>query len=225
VISLRRLLGGLTSGIFLSSAVHAGTIGGLYYIFFKRGPAIVAELDLSLAPMLPRPPNAGGGRARPAEEWLLPPPHKKAPVPVPPPPKVVMEEPAPVPDEPEELACPEPCAETTDGTGGGGTGESEGLYIPAAEASRKPRWVGNFITPMDYPRLARENDKDGRVVLSVLIDDQGRVRDARLLQGAYEALNEVALRKVREAKFTPAYNAEGRAVACQLTLPIRFELK
>lgn len=62
-------------------------------------------------------------------------------------------------------------------------------------------------------------------MLSVLIDAGGIVRDARLLQGADEALNELALRKIRQAVFSPAYDAEGHPVACNVKLPIRFSLE
>lgn len=81
------------------------------------------------------------------------------------------------------------------------------------------------MTPRDYPPAARRKGKDGRVVMSVFIDETGRVREVRLLQGSDDILNEVALRKVREALFTPAYSQEGQPVACKVTLPIRFQLE
>ncbi len=59
----------------------------------------------------------------------------------------------------------------------------------------------------------------------MLIDREGRVVDARLLEGAYDALNAAALRGVRRAVFSPAYDADGRPVASRLTVPIRFELR
>ncbi|UPT75422.1 MAG: energy transducer TonB [Elusimicrobiota bacterium] len=63
------------------------------------------------------------------------------------------------------------------------------------------------------------------MTLSVLIDRDGRVADARVLEGAYDALNAAALRSVRRAVFSPAFDAQGRPVPCKLTLPIRFELR
>ncbi|NKE71729.1 energy transducer TonB [Candidatus Manganitrophus noduliformans] len=107
----------------------------------------------------------------------------------------------------------------------GGSAGAAGRYLSAAQVAKLPQWVDNLITPRDYPRSARRRGKDGRVLLSVFIDAAGRVRDVRLLQGSDEALNEVALRKVREAVFTPAYNREGEPVACKVTLPIRFHLQ
>jgi periplasmic protein TonB len=108
---------------------------------------------------------------------------------------------------------------------GGGSGEGDGQFVPSETAARQPRWLRNHITSSDYPLVARREGKDGRVTLSVLIDRDGRVVDARVLEGAYDALNAAALRGVRRAVFSPAYDAQGRPVACRLTLPIRFELR
>ncbi len=219
-----QILRGTSGGVFASTLVHAALAGTLYFALVLHRPApIVAELDLSMAPLVPSVPNPGGGSGRPSEVWTAP---KKglAPAPIAPP--------SPVETTREEVSkaddivpCPEPCAQTGDGTGGGGTGEGQGQYVPVEQTAKKPRWVKNFITSRDYPAIAKQQGKDGRVVLSVLIDSDGRVRDARLLEGSYEIFNEVALRKVKDAVFTPAYDANNRAVSCKVTLPIRFELR
>jgi protein TonB len=131
------------------------------------------------------------------------------------------------PGEPGGVSGGEPGGTRGGEPGGvpGGTPGGAGRYLSASEVARPPRWVGNQIGPGDYPRKARRKGKDGRVVLSVFIDEVGRVRDVRLLQGTDDVLNEVALRKVREAVFTPAYNEAGKSVACKVTLPIRFQLE
>ncbi len=225
----KKIFGGAFSGLMISTLVHFALAGGLYYGMVLRGPApIVAELDLSMAPLVPVQPNAGGGYgAKSADTWTLP--KKKevmAPVPAPEPVAETKEE---VEKQENAVPCPEPCNENAAGINnggwGGGTGEGEGRYIPVEQAARKPRWVRNFITSRDYPQIARQQGKDGRVVLTILLDTEGRVRDARLLQGSYEILNEVALRKVKEAVFSPAYNEQNQAVSCKVTLPIRFELR
>ncbi|MBI3549076.1 MAG: energy transducer TonB [Elusimicrobia bacterium] len=216
----RWLVGGLLGSCVISALLHAGAWAGFYAAFRGVPAPIVAELDLSLVSMVP--PNPGGGRAtRSVEAWTAPP---KGPAPAPSvPPEDVR--PAAQPAEEESTLCPEPCKAAGEGTGGGGTGEGHGVYVPASQTARQPRWIRNFITSRDYPILARQQGKDGRVTLSVLLDSEGRVLDVRLLEGAYELLNEVALRKVRQAVFTPAYDASGKAVPCQVTLPIRFELR
>ena len=47
----------------------------------------------------------------------------------------------------------------------------------------------------------------------------------KLLQGSNQELNEVAVRKLSRALFSPAYTAQGSPVACEVILPIKFQLK
>lgn len=103
--------------------------------------------------------------------------------------------------------------------------EGVGEYISGDAAFQKPCWIGNFIESSDYPRVAAEEGKDGKVILSVIIDREGRVRDAQMLAGKYEILNQVALQKVRSALFSPAYDKEGNPVACRVRVPILFQLR
>lgn len=226
---VKKIISGMFSGMMLSTLVHVAVAGSLYYGMVLRQPApIVAELDLSMAPLVPVVPNAGGGYgAKPAETWTLPK-KKEHQAPVPAQQPQVIETKEEVEKQENTTPCPEPCNEAQAGNGtgwGGGTGEGEGQYIPVEQASRKPRWIRNFITSRDYPAIARTQGKDGRVVLTILLDEEGKVRDARLLEGSYDVLNEVALRKVKQAVFTPAYDHENRAVSCKMRLPIRFELR
>ena len=217
MIFFRRALSGFGLCLVLSALVHAASGGGLFYWFVGRQPPpIVAELDLSMSPL--SVPNAGGGYARPSRTWTVP---KKSKAPTP----LTTPAPEPATPEPESAVDAKPGAPVGNGDGGGGNGEGSGAYVPAALTAHKPRWIANFITSRDYPGVARQQGKDGRVVVALLIDADGRVRDARLLQGSYDALNEVALRKIKEAVFSPAYDASDRPVACKVTLPIRFELK
>jgi TonB family protein len=102
--------------------------------------------------------------------------------------------------------------------------ESKTVWVPESQTARKPRWVGNLIDPDDYPSVARQSGSDGQVVLLLHIDAQGLVQEVRLLKGTYEVLNEFAIRKVKVGIFTPACDANGAPVACEVTLPILFQL-
>jgi TonB family protein len=73
--------------------------------------------------------------------------------------------------------------------------------------------------------VARQEGNDGRVILQVRIDATGRVREVALLQGKSQILNEVAIRKVKNGIFAPAYNAQGVPIPCEVILPIKFQLK
>lgn len=194
-----------STALWGSMALHA-TAGGSFYLWVvMTRTGNLQEIELTSAPLVPRSASA---QAVPMidDDWFLAQKHRK-----------LSKAPEQKKETPSDATpCKGNCQQ-------GATGFGE--FIPASDAARKPKWVGNFITPNDYPLLAKQQGKDGRVVLSVIIDNEGRVRDAQLLEGSYEALNEVALAKVREAVFSPAYDKDGNAVACKVRLPIRFELK
>jgi len=206
---LRLLPGSAVGQSVLAHGAAAALLLGWVHLG-KSLPPVVAELDLSMMPMTA--PNRGGGYAKPAPKWTLPK-AGKAPAP------------APAPAAPEPEAAASAPAGAPAGTGGGGDATGRGDYVPASQTARKPRWLSNFITSRDYPSVARQQGKDGRVLLYIVIDAEGRVRDAKLLEGSYPVFNEVALRKIQEAVFSPAYDASGKPVACRATIPIRFELR
>ncbi len=218
-----KLVTGVSAGVWISGLLHAGLAVTLYYgVCLCKSAPIVAELDLSMMPLTDKSANAGGGyRAAPQAVWTAP---QKGPAPAPQAPVETKEE--VVRAETETSPCAQPCAASATGPGfGGGSGLGDGEFVPVSQTFKKPSWIKNFITANDYPLLARQQGKDGRVVLTILINAQGKVIDARLLQGSYEALNEVALRKIKEAQFSPAYNDQNFPVSCKVTLPIRFELR
>jgi TonB family protein len=103
--------------------------------------------------------------------------------------------------------------------------EQSNSWMPAAQTAHQPRWVGNLIDPDSYPAIARSLNGAGRVVVLARIDTEGKVREARLLKGSsYDVLDQFAVDKVRDGIFTPAYDAQGSPVACEVILPIVFQL-
>lgn len=228
--SSRWIGGSVAVGLVFSTLVHAGAGGGLYYALVVDQPEpIEVEIDLSMVPLIPPDPapptEAPPPPPPPPPAWTLPKPEER-----PPPPVVEEEKPEPeLPPGPVVAeAQPEPQdppPAPVEQVASVSRADVERQYLSAAQLTRHPRWIKNFITDKDYPRVAEREGKDGRVVLTVFIDETGLVKDVRLMQGSYEVLNEVALRKVREAVFTPAYNAEGRPVPSKVALPIKFELQ
>lgn len=179
--------------------------GLLYWLMVVRAAApVTVELDLSEAPRLPAVAPRRSAARPVARTWTAPV-AGLAPAPASASEAAESDDPAPT--------CPPPCPETP------------GAYVPAAMAARAPRWIAGFITDGDYPKVARQQGQDGRVLLSVFIQADGTVRDVKLLQGSYDELNRVALLKVRAARFEPARDDRGAPIPSKLLLPIRFELK
>jgi TonB family protein len=73
-----------------------------------------------------------------------------------------------------------------------------------------------------YPEIAREAGMEGTVLVRVLVDTQGTVRERMLLE-SIRGLDEAALAAAATAVFRPALQQE-RPVAVWVVLPIEFRL-
>lgn len=78
---------------------------------------------------------------------------------------------------------------------------------------------------VDYPTEAKKNGIQGVVVMDILIDDSGRVRDVALIEGPGYGMNEAALSAVRGFRFHPATSQEGKPVAVRIRYGYRFVLE
>jgi protein TonB len=107
---------------------------------------------------------------------------------------------------------------------GGGDGVAGTAVSPFAEGdvSSPARRLG----PLDaaYPREAREQQIEGDVVLTIVVDSTGAVADARVVRQAGFGLDESALRAVRASRFAPAVRG-GRPVAVRMKYTVSFALQ
>ena len=77
-----------------------------------------------------------------------------------------------------------------------------------------------------YPQSAIDAGEQGAVVVRFVVGKDGKVSDATVIRGRSDALNAEALRVVSTMPdFEPGLNEEGKAVACNYTIPVMFKLK
>ena len=75
-----------------------------------------------------------------------------------------------------------------------------------------------------YPEIARKANVEGRVIVQLIVDENGNVRDPEILRGAGAGLDEEAIRVISEhAEFTPG-RQDGKPIAVRLSIPIVFKL-
>ena len=109
-------------------------------------------------------------------------------------------------------------------SGGSGGGATAGDVAPA---SAEP--VVSTPAPLapiqpSYPRSARQSGRQGVVRVAAMVDETGIVTAVEVSQSSGSmALDRAALEAVRGAVFVPA-RQDGRAVACRVIVPIRFQL-
>ena len=85
-----------------------------------------------------------------------------------------------------------------------------------------PRVVSEFRDP--YPKEAKEKGIEGKVILEILIDNEGRVRKVHFIDGPGYGLNEVALASIKKFKFAPAKIGD-QTVAVVIRYGINFVLE
>lgn len=97
---------------------------------------------------------------------------------------------------------------------------------PSGELTPPRFGIGAGQNPMpEYPDYARRRGWEGRVVLSVQVDEAGRSRAVSVKQtSGYPMLDEAALTAVRAWRFTPGMR-DRAPVAAQIDVPIRFRLE
>lgn len=120
-----------------------------------------------------------------------------------------------------------------DGDGGGvGPGHGRG-YGPGYAGG----WRGSVYQPgggvsapsvlhrvdPEYSEEARKAKFQGTVMLSVVVDERGVVRDVRVLRPLGLGLDQKAIEAVVQWKFRPGMK-DGRAVAVQATIEVNFRL-
>jgi len=206
----------------------------------KPSPAAQAATPADAEPKVPAPPVAAPTKspepspaaATPAAE-PTPVPAQATPTPTPAETKPVTSEPAVAPPEAAPKPAPAPAA----------TRRAEPK--PAAAAAPAPPApaptvregdlvaLGPGVTPPQlvsvdkpqYPPMARRLKVEGTVVVSVLVDENGRVTDVKLENGVRQnvGINEAAIDTARSAKFRPA-SQDGVRVKTWYRLNIPFKL-
>lgn len=102
--------------------------------------------------------------------------------------------------------------------------DDQDLPIPADElmVTAMPKLQSEVRIP--YPPEAKAKGIQGAVVMDILIDAQGQVREVKLIQGPGAGLNEAALEAVKQFKFIPA-RIEAQVVAVRIRYAYRFVLE
>lgn len=101
--------------------------------------------------------------------------------------------------------------------------DGDSLPTPTEEylVSQMPR-VLSEVRPL-YPQAAKDNKKEGSVILNVLIDEKGIVRQVEVIESE-EIFKKEALLAMKRFKFSPAL-VNGKPVAVKIRYVINFKLE
>jgi protein TonB len=190
-------------------ALHAAVVLSLFQMKLIAVPAPMAVLSVSLL--------------TPAEVI------KPKPKIVPPRPKPIERRPTPV-QQPTQLAAavdsPAPVAATVPPAPTIAAAPAPAASAPAAVPSQ-PRFDADYLDnpKPPYPAISRRLSEQGRVVLRVHVDADGRAADVQLhVSSGSSRLDQSALDTVRRWKFAPAKLGK-EPIAAWVLVPIAFTLK
>jgi TonB family protein len=82
-----------------------------------------------------------------------------------------------------------------------------------------------ITTLIQYPGIAVENDIQGKVFVSFIVDKSGQITNAKIARGVHPALNKEALRVINSLPNWEPGKQRGQAVNVSYTVPINFTLQ
>jgi periplasmic protein TonB len=98
-------------------------------------------------------------------------------------------------------------------------------YVPPTEVTTLPQVERCELPRDEYPAAAKRLEREAEVKLRLVIDEEGRIRDARVLGDPGYGFGEAAVASVRRhCRFRPARKG-GEAVATEITYTVRYELQ
>ncbi|HET9532108.1 MAG TPA: energy transducer TonB, partial [Blastocatellia bacterium] len=107
--------------------------------------------------------------------------------------------------------------------GVGPAGEPPSGVGPAGEGRVQKARLINRVYP-NYTEQARVNKVSGLVKMEVLVGADGKVKDARIIEGLHDGLNEEALRAAYKMRFRPTMRDSVPEESC-LTIRVEFSLR
>ena len=195
------------AGLLVVLALHGAGLYALWEYQIQITPQEAVTLFVNF--INPPPPAK---QPEPPKPKPLPKPVKPEPPP-PEPPQIVVEAPVVTPEEPVAPPPPEPVVEAPP--------EPAGPVMLASElAVTCPK-----RSPPEYPPASRKMGEQGRVVLWVELDEQGRMSAARVeTSSGSKRLDGAALAAVKNWRCNPAMR-NGMAVRAAALQPFVFKLE
>jgi protein TonB len=215
--------------VALSAAVHALLLG------LPARPAVPArdagEVELEVVRVAPPPSAAGAGTSAAPRPAAPPAPPRPTPVPT-------LATPAGEEPGPEGVSVPAggegrgaaPAAPGGDGREGdaaaGSEGAAAGGHDPGLQAAYLGRLYAAVQQAFEYPRRARRSRLEGRVLVEVVLEGEGRPRSVRLAASSgHDLLDAAALDTVRRVHFPAPPEGLPRAIASRpVLIPVDYRL-
>lgn len=98
---------------------------------------------------------------------------------------------------------------------------ARGEQAPLAVATTMPKPLK--MEPPEYPEKARDLGIEGRVMLELTVDGEGKVIQVRIVQGLHPVLDAAAVEAAKKMRFLPG-TVNGTPVTLKIPVPFKFVL-
>lgn len=210
-------------GLLFVLVVHAALF---YFLWNQRliphpeqAMTLFAELITPPAPVTaPKTPEPAPAKLQPAKKPVIKPKQEQLAAKSPVPSEKKRAEPAPEPPKPAEQvkeSAPAPAAETPPKSM-----QTAPVALSSELAVSCPK-----LTPPEYPAISRRMGEEGKLILRVELDENGRIDKAKVLNSSgYERLDAAALTAVKSWQCNPSLR-DGQPVRAVALQPFNFVLQ
>ncbi len=99
------------------------------------------------------------------------------------------------------------------------------LGIPIQSDSNNKKIQQHIVKHFRYPEVAQENGIQGKVTVQFTIDENGKIDNLRILEGADISLDTECFTIMNSLKELEPYKKDGQTVLVYKTMPITFKLQ
>lgn len=104
------------------------------------------------------------------------------------------------------------------------------LFIFAASANNgegelaKIKNYKEVVSKIEYPQISKEQGIEGKVIVSINIDEVGNIKDYKFLSSPCKNLTNAVEKSIKNLQFSPAKDTNGNPIAGKVVLPVDFKL-
>ncbi len=102
--------------------------------------------------------------------------------------------------------------------------EEENIFVAVEEMPEIIGGLAAIQSKISYTELARKAGIEGKIIVTAIINEEGKVIHAEVVKGLIPQLDELALNAVKSTLFKPG-RQRGKPVKVQMSIPISFKLR
>ena len=80
------------------------------------------------------------------------------------------------------------------------------------------------FSPPEYPHQARARNREGRVLLRVLVSEEGRAKEIEVLESSHPVFTKAARKSAQRSRYVPLMR-QGKAQEVWVRIPFQFKLR